>query len=77
MGGTSWLYLSPVPFSELGFRSLSATAVPETTRNFLTAVPIVLVAWPAFLLGLRRATDPEARAQAALPAATQPALAGK
>jgi Fe-S-cluster-containing dehydrogenase component len=77
VGGTSWLYLSPVPFAELGFRTLSATAVPETTRNFLTAVPIVLVAWPAFLLGLRRATDPAATAPAALTAPTEPALAGK
>jgi Fe-S-cluster-containing dehydrogenase component len=57
-GGTSWLYISPVPFSELGFRELPATAVRETTRDFLTAVPVVLVAWPAMLLALRRATGP-------------------
>lgn len=60
VGGTSWLYLSPVPFTEVGFRAdLGTTAVPEATRDFLTAVPVVLVAWPAMLLALRRATARE------------------
>ncbi|MDH3404837.1 MAG: 4Fe-4S dicluster domain-containing protein [Acidobacteriota bacterium] len=55
-GGTSWLYLSPVPFAELGFpTNLGTTSYPELTRDFLTAVPVVLTVWPAFLLALRRA----------------------
>ena len=63
-----------MPFQEVGFRAdLGTTAIPEATRDFLTAVPVVLVAWPAMLLALRRAT---ARAEevedARLPA---PALA--
>jgi Fe-S-cluster-containing dehydrogenase component len=54
-GGTGVLYLSPVPFAELGFRTdLGETAYPEYTRDFLTAVPVVLFLWPAFLLGLRK-----------------------
>lgn len=56
-GGTGFLYLSPVPFEELGFRTdLGMTALPETTRDFLTAVPMVLVVWPAMMMALRRAT---------------------
>jgi formate dehydrogenase iron-sulfur subunit len=57
-GGTGVLYLSPVPFEELGFRTdLGETAYPEYTRDFLTAVPVVLFLWPAFLLGLRRSRE--------------------
>ena len=60
-GGTNWLYISPVPFDQLGFRTdLDTTAYPEFTRDFLTSVPIVLTLWPAFLLALRQATRPEA-----------------
>ena len=59
-GGTNWLYISPVPFEQLGFRTdLDTTAYPEYTRDFLTSVPIVLTLWPAFLLALRQATKPE------------------
>jgi len=57
VGGTSWLYLSPVPFEEVGFPThLGSTALPEATRDFLTAVPVVLIAWPAMLLAMREAT---------------------
>jgi Fe-S-cluster-containing dehydrogenase component len=56
-GGTGWLYISPVPFEELGFPTdVGEESYPETTRDFLTSVPVVLTLWPAFLLGLRRAT---------------------
>jgi len=56
-GGTGWLYISPVPFDELGFRTdLGEEPYPERTRPFLTAVPLVLLLWPAFMLALRRAT---------------------
>jgi hypothetical protein len=65
-GGTSMLYISGVPFEELGFRTdLGTTSYPERTRDFLTAVPIVLTTLPAMLLGLRRATAPEPEPDAA------------
>lgn len=65
-GGTNVLYISPVPFEELGFPTgLGTTSYPEYTKNFLTAVPVVLTLWPAFLLALRKATG---AAPAALPA---------
>jgi formate dehydrogenase iron-sulfur subunit len=66
VGGTGWLYISPVPFDELGFRTdLGTESYPEKTRGFLTAVPLVLLLWPAFLMALRRATGREEDAGAA------------
>jgi Fe-S-cluster-containing dehydrogenase component len=62
-GGTNVLYLSAVPFEELGFPThLDKTAYPEQTKTFLTSVPIVLTLWPAFLLALRNGTAPAAGA---------------
>lgn len=56
-GGTGWLYLSPVDFDELGFPTrVGDESYPETTRDFLTAVPVVLTVLPAFLMGLRQAS---------------------
>jgi formate dehydrogenase iron-sulfur subunit len=56
-GGTSWLYLSAVPFEQIGFRTdIAATAYPAYNKEFLYAVPLVLTLVPPFLLGLRRAT---------------------
>jgi len=52
-GGTGWLYLSAVPFEELGFRTdLGTTPYPEFTKDFLYSVPLVLLGGPALLSGL-------------------------
>ena len=52
-GGTSWLYITDVPFEKLGFRTdLGATSPPELTRTALAAVPFVLTLWPPLLMGL-------------------------
>jgi len=52
-GGTSWLYLTDVPFEKLGFRTdLGPTSPPELTRTALAAVPFVLTLWPPLLMGL-------------------------
>lgn len=52
-GGTAYIYLSAVPFDQIGFRNdLGRTPYPEYTREFLYAVPAVLFGVPAFLLGL-------------------------
>jgi len=57
-GGTGWLYLSAVPFEQLGFRTdLGTTPYPEYTKNFLVAVPLILFGVPAFLLGLHELAD--------------------
>lgn len=64
-GGTGVLYLSPVPFEELGFRTdLGGSSYPEMTRDFLTAVPMVLLMWPAMLLGIRQSKNGEQAVEA-------------
>ncbi|MDO8672946.1 MAG: 4Fe-4S dicluster domain-containing protein [Dehalococcoidia bacterium] len=51
-GGTGMLYLASVPFDQLGLpTNLSRTPYPELTRDFLAAVPLVLIGWPALFLG--------------------------
>ncbi|RLB02735.1 MAG: 4Fe-4S dicluster domain-containing protein [Deltaproteobacteria bacterium] len=60
IGGTCWLYLSSVPFDQIGFRTdLESTALPEHTTGFLYAVPFILVLWPAILLGMYNTTKRE------------------
>lgn len=52
VGGTSWMYLSKLPFEQIGFRTdLGTTQYPQLTKGFLSAVPLVLVIWPALLGG--------------------------
>lgn len=56
-GGTSFLYLSPVPFEELGFNTkIQKSSYPALTKGFLYSVPSVFVLWPMILLGIHDAT---------------------
>lgn len=65
-GGTGFLYVSPVPFEQLGFPTqLGEEPVPEHTLGFLSSVPVVDTLWPAFLLGLYFATKPAKHKQSA------------
>jgi Fe-S-cluster-containing dehydrogenase component len=53
MGGTSWLYLSSVPFDAIGMRTdLGTTSAPKLTSGALGAVPIVVGLWPVLLTGV-------------------------
>jgi Fe-S-cluster-containing dehydrogenase component len=53
VGGTGVLYLSAIPFEEIGFKmDLGTTRYPDLTWGFLSAVPFVLTLWPPFLMGL-------------------------
>lgn len=48
-GGTSWLYLSSVPFDQIGFRTdISKTPIPDLSKGFLfmTKVFEIVAAWP-------------------------------
>jgi formate dehydrogenase iron-sulfur subunit len=57
VGGTSWMYLSAVPFEQIGFRTnLAKVGYPTFAKEFLYAVPQVDILAPLFLLGLARAT---------------------
>ncbi len=52
-GGTGWLYLSAVEFGKVGFKTnVGKTPYPEYTKDFLLAVPMVLMLWPAALTGI-------------------------
>jgi Fe-S-cluster-containing dehydrogenase component len=56
-GGTSFLYLSPVGFEELGFNtSIQKDSYPELSKGFLYSVPAIFVLWPVMLLGIQEAT---------------------
>ncbi|MDZ7762557.1 MAG: 4Fe-4S dicluster domain-containing protein [Desulfovermiculus sp.] len=53
MGGTSWMYISGVPFQELGLREdLGTTPAPKLTSGALAAVPMVTALWPLLLGGV-------------------------
>jgi Fe-S-cluster-containing dehydrogenase component len=74
-GGTSWLYISKVPFGALGFPTdLEMKPYVELTKGALRAVPLVLVLGPALLMGAHSITNrpPESDAsEAAAPNAAQ------
>ncbi|UCG11678.1 MAG: 4Fe-4S dicluster domain-containing protein [Deltaproteobacteria bacterium] len=57
VGGTSWLYISGVPFEKLGFPTdLGTKPYPELTRGFLSMISAVLVIGPVLLGGLYMST---------------------
>lgn len=52
MGGTAWIYLSGVPFDQVGFDTkLGSEPVISYVKEFLTIVPMVLTIWPALFTG--------------------------
>jgi len=53
VGGTSVLYLSSVPFEDLGFKTnLQKSAMPVLTWNVLSKIPSVVAVGGAFLYGI-------------------------
>ena len=53
VGGTSWLYLTDIPFDQLGLPADVGTyAYSSLTQASLAAVPFVLTLWPPLLMGL-------------------------
>jgi formate dehydrogenase iron-sulfur subunit len=53
VGGTSWLYISPVPFEDIGFPTLEAEPVAHAAEIVMNATPVTITAVVAGLLGLR------------------------
>lgn len=52
VGGTSWLYLSTVPFNMIGFRTDLGTApIPTMGKPFLSLVSPVMILIPALCMG--------------------------
>lgn len=56
-GGTGYLGLASVPFSELGFNAkIQNSSYPALSKGFLYSVPSVFVLLPPLLLGIHEAT---------------------
>jgi formate dehydrogenase iron-sulfur subunit len=56
-GGTGILYISDVPFEQLGFKTnVGNAAYADLTWPVLSAVPFVLMLWPPLLMGLHAFT---------------------
>ncbi len=52
-GGTSWLYLSPVPFEQAGFDTrVPRQPILHYVKDFLAVVPMVLTIWPGLFAGI-------------------------
>jgi Fe-S-cluster-containing dehydrogenase component len=51
-GGTSWLYITDVPFESLGLPAVAEEPYPGFARSALSAVPFVMTLWPPVLMGL-------------------------
>ena len=53
VGGTSWMYLSAVPFDKIGFRTdLGTIPIPTMSKPFLSLVSPVFIVVPALAMGL-------------------------
>jgi formate dehydrogenase iron-sulfur subunit len=52
LGGTSWMYLSPIPFEQLGFEKFGSDPVPKNAERAMKLVPPVLVGVAAVCAGL-------------------------
>jgi len=51
-GGTAWLYLSPVPFEDMGFDThVPKQPIINYVKDFLSMVPMVLTIWPGLFAG--------------------------
>ena len=51
-GGTSWMYLSSVPFDQVGFDThLQNDPILYNVKDFLAMVPMVLTIWPGLFVG--------------------------
>jgi hypothetical protein len=56
-GGTSWLYISPVPFEELGLNTkVQKKSYPGLTKGFISSIAPVDILLPLGLLGIYEAT---------------------
>jgi len=72
VGGTSWLYLSSVPFEHIGFRTdIGKKPIPDASKGFLftTKVLEIAAAWPLvygafYMISKRRENDTEKKTPA-------------
>ncbi|HOV78577.1 MAG TPA: 4Fe-4S dicluster domain-containing protein [Bacillota bacterium] len=66
-GGTSWLYISDVPFDKIGFRTeaygkpVSQKSIPSYTWDVLKWTPYIFFGWGAILTAMRAYTKRRAQ----------------
>ncbi len=57
LGGTSVLYVSKVPFDQLGFpKNLPQEPMPKATYGFLSTIPVLHITLPVLLAGIYSVT---------------------
>lgn len=67
-GGTSWLYISDVPFDKIGFRTeaygkpVTQRSIPSLTWDVLKWTPYLFFGWGAILVAMRAYTKRRAEA---------------
>jgi formate dehydrogenase iron-sulfur subunit len=59
LGGTSWMYLSPVPFEMLGFNMFGDQPLTGASESIMSSTPISIIAAVAALGGFYWLTSPE------------------
>ena len=60
VGGTSWLYISGVPFEQLGFpTNLPKKSPLELSKGYLSTIPVIFTSFPAIFGLLYAATHHE------------------
>lgn len=65
VGGTGYLYISKVPFEQIGFRTdLGTTAYPALSKGFFWNIVLLDILIPPFLLGIHYATRREKKVKA-------------
>ncbi|AQS58194.1 4Fe-4S dicluster domain-containing protein [Desulforamulus ferrireducens] len=53
VGGTEWIYISDIPFEQLGFKTnVTKRAMPSYTEAYMHATPFVGITWGVILTGL-------------------------
>ncbi len=52
VGGTAWMYISSVPFDQVGFDThVPKEPILNSVKDFLAIVPMVLTIWPGLFVG--------------------------
>lgn len=63
-GGTAIIYLSPVPFDEIGFKTnIQKKSYPALTKGFISSIAPVDILLPAVLLGIHEATKSRTKSE--------------
>jgi len=52
-GGTNWMYITDIPFEELGFEvKVNDNSYPKLVKGALGVPPVVMTLWPPLLMGM-------------------------